>query len=205
MNNKFLSTSHFNFDNLVMLKTIRSYFKVLTREQKEHNALVQQQETRLYAEQQQTASTEVINLIDERDIIEGNIGTTVINALEAILIDLEPETCNNHTIRVKRHENVKKPDNWRSIAQHFAINNNAKSTITKYELYQLHDDYDYWYQTLRRWKLKASKSDIPESLKGRMSVVGMIIEQELVEVIERYNHHGIPLTNNILRCRDAHW
>jgi len=148
-----------------MLKTIRSYFKVLTREQKEHNALIQQQETRLHSEHQQTTTIEVINLIDQNDVIEGNIGTTVINSLETILIDLEPETCNNHYIRAKRHENVKKPDNWRSIAQHFAINNNAKSTITKYELYQLHDDYDYWYQTLRRWKLKASKMFIMLNLR----------------------------------------
>ena len=34
---------------------------------------------------------------------------------------------------------------------------------------------------------------------GRTSVLGMVIEDELVSVVENYMKHGIPITNHILR------
>ena len=33
----------------------------------------------------------------------------------------------------------------------------------------------------------------------RMSVLGSVIEEELVAVVQRYNNHGIPMSDTILR------
>jgi len=36
--------------------------------------------------------------------------------------------------------------------------------------------------------------------KGRASIIGKLVESELVQVVERYSTHGVPMTNYILRC-----
>lgn len=65
----------------------------------------------------------------------------------------------------------------------------------------LNSNYDYWIATFSKWKKAALKPlDQDEKHCGRGSVVGKEVEAELVLVVERYNEHGIPLTDTILRC-----
>jgi len=79
-----------------MLKTVKSYFKPLTREQFELRTLQSTQEARLQLEARSTANAsviaEVINLVGDTIIIDGDdVGDVVPVAFEQILEDLDGE------------------------------------------------------------------------------------------------------------------
>ena len=79
-----------------MLKTIKSYFKPLTREQFELRTLQSTQEARLQLEARSTANAsvvaEVIDLVGDIIIIDGDdVGDVVPAAFEQILEDLDGE------------------------------------------------------------------------------------------------------------------
>ena len=143
-----------------MLKTVKSYFKPLTREQFELRTLQSTQEARLQLEARSSANksvvAEVIDLVGDAIIIDGDdVGDVVPAAFEQIIIDLDgevvpvafeqiiediiPRTSTIIHAPVKRHRNVSRPDNWREIIQHYMVYKNSMSTIAQYGL--LNSDY----------------------------------------------------------------
>ena len=128
-----------------MLKTVKSYFKPLTREQFELRTLQSTQEARLQLEARSTANAsvvaEVIDLVGDTIIIDGDdVGDVIPAAYEQILEDLDgevvpvafaqnidditPWTLTIIHAPVKRHRNVSRPDNWREIIQHYMVYKN---------------------------------------------------------------------------------
>jgi len=135
-----------------MLKTVKSYFKPLTREQFELRTLQSTQEARLQLEARSTANAsviaEVINLVGDTIIIDGDdVGDVVPAAFAQIIDDITPRTSTIIHAPVKRHRNVSRPDNWRGIIQHYMVYKNSMSTIAQYGLLNFHPSYYYWMAT----------------------------------------------------------
>jgi len=158
---------------LFVFKTVKSYFKPLTREQFELRTLQSTQEARLQLEARSIANAsvvaEVIDLVGDRIIIDGDdVGDVVPAAFEQILEDLDgevvpvvfaqiidditPWTSTIIHAPVKRHRNVSRPDNWREIIQHYMVYKNSMSTIAQYGLLNFHPSYDYWMATFSKWR-----------------------------------------------------
>ena len=130
-----------------MFKTVLSYFKRLTREEVELQNLQSSQATRLQqealSEANTTVASQVIDLVNEVIIIDGDdIGDAVPKAFDQIIECLNPSTSTVQPVLLRRNCNVKRPDNWREIIQHYMIHKNSKSTIAKYHLHNGHPSHN---------------------------------------------------------------
>jgi len=100
----------------------------------------------------------------------------------------------------RRHANIQRPSNWKDIAEHYKINRNCTKTMKVYNLELLNPSYEYWIATLGKW-IKQAYNPHYISYRGRSSVIGRNIENELITIIEKYHYHNEiqPMTYNELR------
>ena len=130
--------------------------------------------------------------------MDNDIGDAVITAFVQITNDLLPITTNHQQVNVtKRHHRTKKPDNWEEIVQNYMYFKNVDMTMKKYNLAELNPSRDHWISTFCKWK-KQHRNQSQRTIMCRMSVLGSVREEELVQVVQRYNNHGIPMSDTIL-------
>ncbi len=149
-------------------------------------------------------ASQVIDLVETNInapiVIDDNeIGDIVRNSFNEVIADFLPVTTSTQSSCVKRHANIQRPENWRDIVQHYGVYKKGAKTIRKYKLELLHSSHDYWLATFGKWKKQAANS-LYVPYKGRASIIGKLVESELVRVVERYSTHGVPMTNYIVRC-----
>lgn len=102
-------------------------------------------------------------------------------------------------VKTKRHANIQRPSNWKDIAEHYKIHRNCTKTMKIFNLELLNPSYEYWIATLGKW-IKQAYNPSYISFRGRSSVIGRNIENELIIIIKK--HHLIelqPITYTILR------
>ena len=159
------------------------------------------QEARLRKESHLHVSNEIVDLVTFDGVInvDNDIGDAVITAFDQITNDLLPITTNHQQVNVaKPHHRTKKPDNWEEIVQNYMYFKNVDMTMKKYNLAELNPSSDHWISTFCKWK-KQHLNPSQRTIMCLMSVLGSVIEEELVAVVQRYNNHGIPMSDTILR------
>lgn len=191
--------------------SIKSYFKVLTEDDIEQHELKAKQVVRKVQRLTEQVASKVIDLVetninspiiiidDAADKDTETIGDVVRRAFDDVTEDFVPVTTTSQSVTLKRHKNIQRPTNWREIVQHYGIYKKCAKTMRKFNLELLNPSYEYWVATLAKWKKHAS-NPMYVSHRGRESAIGRKVECELVAVVERYNSHGVPMTNYILRC-----
>ena len=194
-----------------MLK-INSYFKPLTREQKEHVELTRQQDARARQEVKNKAVEvansviEIVNLIQEDKDVEEKIdlpvGDVVRKAFDHMMAnDLEPVVVSTSSTQMQKgtkRPKYQRPDNWKDIIDHYHTwGNRPRITMKHFALNG--KSVDYWTKTFSRWsKDVQNKKEV--SYSGRCSIIGCEMDEELASIVREYNKHGIPMTDLILRC-----
>lgn len=102
-------------------------------------------------------------------------------------------------VKTKRHANIQRPSNWKEIAEHYKIHRNCTKTMKIFNLELLNPSYEYWIATLGKW-IKQAYNPSYISFRGRSSVIGRNIENELIIIIKKYHLIELqPITYTILR------
>lgn len=130
------------------------------------------------------------------DIIMTNISDCNCNGENLIKNNFEPEVSSAEAavatdvkvkiVKTKRHANIQRPSNWKDIAEHYKIHRNCTKTIKIFNLELLNPSYEYWIATLGKW-IKQAYNPSYVSYRGRSSVIGRNIENELIIIIKKYH------------------
>ena len=93
----------------------------------------------------------------------------------------------------------KRPDNWKQIALEYNTANRERRVNYVVQKFNLPSNKSvaYWVSILNKWltELAAGK----KMNYGRASVLDDAMEKELVAKVLICNHHGVPLTNSLMR------
>jgi hypothetical protein len=150
------------------------------------------------------------NISDCNCINKSKIINIILNGENLINKNFDPEVSSGEAaevatdvkvkiVKTKRHANIQRPSNWKDIAEHYKIHRNCTKTIKIFNLELLNPSYEYWIATLGKW-IKQACNPSYISYRGRSSVIGRNIENELIIIIKK--HHLIelqPITYTILR------
>ena len=93
---------------------------------------------------------------------------------------------------------LKRPDNWREIAQEHLIFKSIDRTLKKFGLFKIHPSIDHWYKTLQRWGKDVAKEKEFVCV-GRKPIYGTAIDCMLRDKVDNYFAHGLPMTDYILK------
>jgi len=142
------------------------------------------------------SNCKIINIIlDGENLINNNFEPKVSSVEAAVGNDIKV----NKSVKTKRHANIQRPSNWKDIAEHYKIHRNCTKTIKIFNLELLNPSYEYWIATLGKW-IKQAYNPSYISYRGRSSVIGRNIENELIIIIKKYHLiESQPITYTILR------
>jgi hypothetical protein len=137
-----------------------------------------------------------------RSIISPSVGDSIFSALDIalgpspVVFSSQQGHCKKRDIR----EYNSRPSNWTEIARYYKIHRNASGTIFHFGL-KTNKDFQtkqYWITTFGRW---AKDCDTEKWLQqsGRLPVYGTKIDKQLVDVVQNYADHAVPMTNLMLR------
>ena len=133
-------------------------------------------------------------ILNGENLINNNFEPKVSSVEAAVATDVRVKS-----VKTKRHANIQRPSNWKDIAEHYKIHRNCTKTIKIFNLELLNPSYEYWIATLGKW-IKQAYNPSYISYRGRSSVIGRNIENELIITIKKYHLiESQPITYTILR------
>ena len=207
------------------VRSLKSWFKPLTREEIELERLLKFQDSRTRTEGSVELEKEVHRMNTQRidlpisndtsvaDLVDDNSASAekviVIhdndNVFKAFDKILNPEEMVLHSniepsITIARGKKRKRPDNWQTIAEYYMVNRSVRGTIKLFNLSHLNESVAHWTTTFGRW-LKDHQANKSTFQYGRMPVYGTDIDNKLADVVREFNNNAVPITDSTLRLQ----
>jgi hypothetical protein len=200
---------------------ITSFFKKLSREETELQNLKEFQISRTKNDQKRqseasavTRAAEVnrISSVISQEVIEiddEDVGDLVFTGFQRMLSSTVVESTNVERVNKRKRAYSARPSNWKDITLHFMTYKNQASTMRSFGLNLDKDagseaktkNYCHWGVKLNRWAKQFHKRGDDDFKKtGKHPPYGKEIDDELASIVRNYNKHGVPMTDNILRC-----
>ena len=150
-------------------------------------------------------SSRVTTIIDNRVLEQTDEGIDRIDfvrdAFEEVIATINPPLTSVVEIsKPSRRPKNARPSNWTEIADHFNTYRNVRKAMKTYGLQNLNSSVEHWRITLNRWLKDLTAGKLHVSVAGRrLPAYGAAIDNQLLAAVQKYNLHGIPMTDHILK------
>ena len=152
-----------------------------------------------------TIMLSTLNDVTLNDFNEAEIENVVVNLNDAAsmvtsLLDDVVIAVVEPTMKTIKRAYRERPVNWKDIARHYEIYKKVDLTIREYNLLAINGNVSTWTVTFNRW-IKDVKSKRDRKQQKRICVIGKALDDELADIVDNYQEHGVPMRNLILRTQ----